>query len=121
MLKKIIMILGLLLVSSCQMFLVDSSEWVTDSPKRGNPDYKSEIFSMEDILKRPRVVKRLEKNTVSLPEKTTFKYGSVAMGTDKIFGKKRKYFYDEVSKLGSEIYLVEDTKEEIEEIIQNLT
>ena len=119
MLKKVIMILiFLVLVPSCQMFLVDSSEWKEPSAKKGYADYYPN-FDLE-LFDRNKVLKQIGKYNVMLPEKTNFIYGKTIHGTDRIFGKKRKYFYDEKSKLGSEIYLIEDTFEEISKVYSNI-
>lgn len=113
MLKRVcLMLLFVIFLQSCLLMPVDMSEMPGSHSKEGDADYYPS-FDMGNILNRDKVLTKIGKYNVMLPEKTIFKYGSTAYGTDEIFGKKRKYFYDEISKLGSEIYLIEDTFEKI--------
>ncbi len=108
MLKKVIMILIFwVLVPSCQMFLVDSSEWKEPSAKKGNADYYEKTFSANDVLTSRKHPEKIGSYYINMPENYKFRYGSTVFGTDVLFGKKRKYLYDIKNNLGSEIYLIE--------------
>ncbi len=107
--KKVIMILiFLVLVPSCQMFLVDSSEWKGPSPRKGQADYGFD-FSSSETLRRKREIQIISGYKITMPENMVFKYGSTVYGTDVLFGKKRKYLYDNVNKMGTSIFLIEDS------------
>ena len=111
--KKIIMIiLSLMFMLSCSFFLQDSSEWSGPHAKKGQADGDTD-FGEEEILGRRRVKQQISGYSITMPEDMEFKYGSTVYGTDKLFGKKRKYLYDNRTKTGTNIYL-------IDEVIDNL-
>ena len=108
--KKVLLItLNLLFLTSCVLF---DPTYVVQA-KKGYADYYLERIDMDEVLKRPRELKKIGNHELLLPHKTTFKYGSTRHRKDEIFGKKRRYFYDESKGLGEEIYLIEDTMEYI--------
>ena len=113
--KKIIMIiLSLMFMLSCSFFLQDSSEWSGPHAKKGQADAGAD-FGEEEILGRRRVKQQISGYSITMPEDMEFKYGSTVYGTDKLFGKKRKYLYDNKTKTGTNIYLIEDTIENMNE------
>ena len=108
--KKVLLItLNLLFLTSCVLF---DPTYVVQA-KKGYADYYLERIDMDEVLKRPRELKKIGNHELLLPHKTTFKYGSTRHRKDEIFGKKRRYFYDESKGLGEEIYLIDDTMEYI--------
>jgi len=107
--KKIVMImLSLMFIMSCSFFLQDSSEWSGPHAKKGQADGDTD-FGEEDILGRRKVKQQISGYSITMPEDMEFKYGSTVYGTDKLFGKKRKYLYDNRIKTGTNIYLIEET------------
>ena len=113
--KKIIMVvLSLMFIVSCSFFLQDSSEWSGPHAKKGQADAGAD-FGEEEILGRRRVKQQISGYSITMPEDMEFKYGSTVYGTDKLFGKKRKYLYDNKTKTGTNIYLIEDTIENMNE------
>ena len=108
--KKVLLItLNLLFLTSCVLF---DPTYVVQA-KKGYADYYLERIDMDEVLKRPRELKKIGNHELLLPSKTTFKYGTTLYGDDEIFGKRRRYFYDESKGLGAEIYLIDDTMEYI--------
>lgn len=81
-------------------------------PRKGEPDYYETIKSSE-ILSRKRVKQVINGHSISMPENMRFKKGSQAEGEDKMFGKKRKYLYDDTTGFGNSVYLIEDTIENL--------
>lgn len=111
--KKVIMILSfLILISSCQMFLLDSSEWTGPLTKKGQADHGLRI-SESELLSRKREKQTISGYSITMPENMVFKYGSTVYGTDILFGKKRKYLYDKISKTGGSIFIIEDSIQNI--------
>ena len=102
--KVLLITLNLLFLTSCVLF----NPTRVVHAKKGEPDYYDEKIDMDEVLKRPRVSKKIGNHELLLPSKTTFKYGNTRNGGDEIFGKKRRYFYDESKGLGEEIYFVND-------------
>lgn len=110
--RKILLItLSLLFLTSCSFFRDPKEKDYT--PNKGYADYYKELIDMDEVLKRPRVSKKIGNHELLLPSKTTFKYGNTRNGGDEIFGKKRRYFYDESKGLGEEIYFIDDTMENL--------
>ena len=100
--KNIILILSLIILSSC---ITDMSQLTGPIPKKGYSDYGAE-FTEKDILERRKVVEQISGYNIKMPENMVFKYGKSAT-TDELFGKKRKYLYDEVTKTGTSVFLIE--------------
>ncbi len=111
--KKVIMILSfLILISSCQMFLLDSTEWTGPLAKKGQADHGF-YFPVSETLGRKREIQTISGYKIAMPENMVFKYGSTVYGTDVLFGKKRQYLYDKVNKMGTSIYLIEGSIQNI--------
>ena len=107
--KKIIfVVLSLMFIVSCSFFLQDSSEWSGPHAKKGQADGDTD-FGEEDILGRRKVKQQISGYSITMPEDMEFRYGSTVYDTDKLFGKKRKYLYDNRTKTGTNIYLIEET------------
>ena len=111
--KKIVMLmLSLMFIVSCSFFLQDSSEWSGPHAKKGQADAGAD-FGEEEILGRRRVKQQISGYSITMPEDMEFKYGSTVYGTDKLFGKKRKYLYDNRTKTGTSVYLIEESIEKL--------
>ncbi|EEY34170.1 hypothetical protein [Pseudoleptotrichia goodfellowii] len=108
--KNIILILSLIILSSC---ITDMSQLTGPIPKKGYSDYGAE-FTEKDILERRKVVAQISGYNIKMPENMIFKYGKSAT-TDELFGKKRKYLYDEVTKTGTSVFLIEESIEKMKE------
>lgn len=106
--KNIILILSLIMLSSC---ITDMSQLTGPLPKKGYSDYGAE-FTEKDILERRKVVEQISGYNIKMPENMVFKYGKSAT-TDELFGKKRKYLYDEVTKTGTQVFLIEESMLEL--------
>ena len=108
--KNIILILSLIMLSSC---IIDMSQLTGPIPKKGYSDYGAE-FTEKDILERRKVVEQISGYNIKMPENMVFKYGKSAT-TDELFGKKRKYLYDEVTKTGTQVFLIEESIEKMKD------
>ena len=113
MLKKILLMLFLgVFLQSCLLMPVDMSEMTGPSPKKGQGDYGFD-FSVSETLGRKRETQIISGYKITMPENMVFKYGSTVYGTDVLFGKKRQYLYDKVNKMGTPVYLIEGSIQNI--------